>query len=55
MVSGENAAKKLWMVVCRRTLKIKKRKQVKAETWIKWWKLRKEKMLHRVQGGVETR
>ncbi|KAG7488682.1 hypothetical protein MATL_G00037740 [Megalops atlanticus] len=41
VVTGENAAKQHWMVVCRMTLEIKKRKRGKAEPRIKWWKLKK--------------
>lgn len=40
--SGENVTRQHQVVVCRMNLFIKKRKQVKAESKIKWWTLKKE-------------
>ncbi|XP_051790281.1 uncharacterized protein LOC127529729 [Erpetoichthys calabaricus] len=40
--AGESVVKQHRMVVCRMTLEIKKRKRVRAEPRIKWWKLKKE-------------
>lgn len=42
VVTGESVARQHRMVVCRMTLEIKKRKRVKVEPRIKWWKLKKE-------------
>ncbi|XP_051789178.1 uncharacterized protein LOC127529475 [Erpetoichthys calabaricus] len=42
VVAGECVVKQHRMVVCRMTLEIKKRKRVRAEPRIKWWKLKKE-------------
>ncbi|XP_051784638.1 uncharacterized protein LOC127528037 [Erpetoichthys calabaricus] len=42
VVAGESVVKQHKMVVCRMTLEIKKRKRVRAEPRIKWWKLKKE-------------
>ncbi|XP_051775811.1 craniofacial development protein 2-like [Erpetoichthys calabaricus] len=42
VVAGESVVKQHRMVVCRMTLEIKKRKRVRAEPRIKWWKLKKE-------------
>lgn len=41
VVSGRNVAEQHWITVCRMTLNIKK-KRVKAETRVKWWRLKKE-------------
>ncbi|KAG2455670.1 CFDP2 protein, partial [Polypterus senegalus] len=38
VVAGESVVKQHRMEVCRMTLKIKKRKRVRAEPRIKWWK-----------------
>ena len=42
MIAGDNVAKQHRLLVCRMTLETKKRKIVKAEPRIKWWKLKKE-------------
>ena len=42
VVKGENVARQHRMVVYRMTLETKKRKRMKAEARIKWWKLKKE-------------
>ncbi|XP_051779985.1 uncharacterized protein LOC127526866 [Erpetoichthys calabaricus] len=42
VVEGESVVNQHRMVVCRMTLEIKKRKRVRAEPRIKWWKLKKE-------------
>ncbi|XP_051784793.1 uncharacterized protein LOC127528352 [Erpetoichthys calabaricus] len=42
VVAGESAVKQHRMVVCRMTLEIKKRKRVRPEPRIKWWKLKNE-------------
>ncbi|XP_051791150.1 uncharacterized protein LOC127529918 [Erpetoichthys calabaricus] len=42
VVAGESVGKQHRMVACRMTLEIKKRKRVRAEPRIKWWKLKKE-------------
>ena len=41
MIAGDNVAKQHRLLVCRMTLETKKRKIVKAEPRIKWWKLKK--------------
>ncbi|MBN3289671.1 CFDP2 protein, partial [Polypterus senegalus] len=42
VVAGESVVKQHRMVVCRMTSEIKKRKRVRAEPRIKWWKLKKK-------------
>lgn len=42
VVPGESVAKQHRMVVCKLTMEVRKRKRVKTEKKIKWWKLRKE-------------
>ncbi|KAG2457342.1 CFDP2 protein, partial [Polypterus senegalus] len=42
VVAGESVVKQHRMVVCRMALEIKKRKRVRAEPRINWWKLKKE-------------
>ena len=42
MIAGDNVAKQRRLLVCRMTLETKKRKITKAESRIKWWKLKKE-------------
>eukprot|EP00064_Thunnus_orientalis_P005610 superscaffoldBa00000558_g5624 len=42
VVVTENEARQNWMVVCRMTLETRKKKRMKAEPRIKWWKLKKE-------------
>ena len=42
VVVGENVVKQRRMVVCRMTMETRKRKRVKAEPKIRWWKLRKK-------------
>ncbi|XP_051775304.1 uncharacterized protein LOC127525948 [Erpetoichthys calabaricus] len=41
VVAGESVVKQHRMVVCRMMLEIKKRKRVRVEPRIKWWKLKK--------------
>ena len=41
VIAGDNVAKQHRLLVCRMTLETKKRKIVKAEPNIKWWKLKK--------------
>ena len=42
VVVGESVTKQHRMVVCRMTMETRKRKRMKAEPKIRWWKLRKE-------------
>ena len=42
MIAGDNVAKLHRLLVCMMSLDTKKRKIVKAEPMIKWWKLKKE-------------
>ncbi|XP_019721309.1 uncharacterized protein LOC109513350 [Hippocampus comes] len=42
VVPGESVAKQHRIVVCKLTMEVRKRKSVKTEKKIKWWKLRKE-------------
>ncbi|XP_051776131.1 uncharacterized protein LOC127526080 [Erpetoichthys calabaricus] len=53
VVAGESVVKQHRMVVCRITLEVKKRKRVRAEQRIKWWKLKKEDC--KVEFRVEVR
>ena len=50
VVVGESVAKH-WMVVCRMTMETRKRKRVKAEPKIRWWKLRKEDCCEKFRGS----
>ena len=42
VVAGKSVAKQHRMVVCKIMMKMRKRKSMKTEQKIKWWKLRKE-------------
>ena len=42
VVVSESVAKQHRMVVCRMTMETRKRRRMKAEPKIRWWKLRKE-------------
>lgn len=60
VVSGEAVDRQLKIAVCKFTLDIKRRKQMKEEAMIKWWKLKNEeccaefrKELRRCLGGLE--
>ena len=60
VIAGDNVAKQHRLLVCRMTLETKKRKIVKAEPRIKWWKLKKEdcceefrEEIRRALGGKE--
>ena len=45
VIAGENVAKQRPVVVCRMCLEAKKRKSVRAEPKIRWWKLKEERVL----------
>ncbi|XP_065645283.1 uncharacterized protein LOC136075774 [Hydra vulgaris] len=42
VVPGESVAKQQRMVICRMVLEVKKKKRVRAEPKIRWWKLKDE-------------
>lgn len=42
-MTGENVARQQWVVVCRMTLEVKKRKRMRFEPRIRKWNLKKEK------------
>ncbi|KAI5087942.1 hypothetical protein C0J45_22431 [Silurus meridionalis] len=43
VLAGDSVARQHWMVVCRMVLKVKKKKRrVKTERRIRWWKLKEE-------------
>ena len=46
-------AKQHLMVVCRMTMEARKRKRVKAEPKIRWWKLRKEDYCEQLREEVK--
>ena len=51
VVTGENVAMQRCMVVCRMNLETEKRKRMRAESRIEWWKFREE--LKQALGGSE--
>ena len=60
VIAGDNVANQHRLLVCRMTLETNKRKIVKAEPRIKWWKLKKEdcceefrEEIRRALGGEE--
>ena len=54
ILTGESRARQYQMVVCRKTLRVRKRKKTKSDQRIKWWTQKKDDSLWGIQVKVET-